>query len=66
MKAGIEIDDELLAKAKQLSGLDEQATVEAGLRELVRLRRQGEIHQAFGKFSIDPAAARDVSDDRRR
>lgn len=41
MRTNIEIDDELLAKAMTASGLPtKRATVEEGLRLLVRVRKQ--------------------------
>jgi Arc/MetJ family transcription regulator len=41
MRTNIEIDDELLASAMKATGLTtKRATVEQGLRLLVRLRRQ--------------------------
>jgi Arc/MetJ family transcription regulator len=41
MRTNIEIDDELLASAMKATGLPtKRATVEQGLRLLVRLRRQ--------------------------
>ena len=50
MRTNIEIDDTLMAEALQLSGLaTKRAVVEAGLRLLVKLRRQSEVKQLFGK-----------------
>jgi Arc/MetJ family transcription regulator len=41
MRTNIELDDELLSKAMAATGLPtKRATVEAGLRLLVRLRKQ--------------------------
>ena len=43
MRTNIDIDDELMAEAMSASGLStKRATVEEGLRLLVRLRRQAE------------------------
>ena len=43
MRTNIEIDDELLSQAMTTTGLStKRATVEAGLRLLVRVRRQSE------------------------
>ena len=43
MRTNIEIDDALLAQAMTATGLPtKRATVEAGLRMLVRMRRQAE------------------------
>ena len=51
MRTNIDIDDTLLAEAQKASGLDtKKATVEAGLRLLVRLRKQKDVDKAFGKF----------------
>ena len=50
MRTNIEIDDTLMAEALQVSGLaTKRAVVEAGLRLLVKLRRQAEVKQLFGK-----------------
>jgi Arc/MetJ family transcription regulator len=51
MRTNIDIDDDLLAEARKLSGnTTKKGTVEEALRLLVRLRRQGEVDQAFGKY----------------
>ena len=51
MRTNIEIDDTLLAEAQQLSGqATKKATVEEALRLLVKLRRQKEVDQAYGKY----------------
>jgi Arc/MetJ family transcription regulator len=43
MRTNIEIDDELLSRAMAVSGLStKRATVEEGLRLLVRVRKQAE------------------------
>jgi Arc/MetJ family transcription regulator len=50
MRTNIEIDDELLHKALRVSGLKtKRAVVEAGLRMLVRLKRQEDILSLVGK-----------------
>ncbi len=49
MRTNIEIDDELMAEARRLSGhATKKATVEAALRLLVELKRQEDLHQLFG------------------
>jgi Arc/MetJ family transcription regulator len=48
MRTNIEIDDELLAEAMAAAGLStKRATVEEGLRLLVRVRRQAEALAAL-------------------
>ena len=48
MRTNIDIDDELLAAAMSASGLTtKRATVEEGLRLLIRLRRQVEAFEAL-------------------
>jgi Arc/MetJ family transcription regulator len=50
MRTNIEIEDELIQKALQLSGLKtKRAVVEAGLRMLIRVREQEEILKLGGK-----------------
>ena len=50
MRTNIEIDDTLMAEALAVSGLaTKRAVVEAGLRLLIKLRRQAEVKQLFGK-----------------
>jgi Arc/MetJ family transcription regulator len=50
MRTNIEVDDELMAEALCLTGLKtKRAIVEAGLRMLIRLKRQGDILQLAGK-----------------
>ena len=52
MRTNIDIDDTLLAKAQKASGLaTKKATVEEGLRLLVRLRRQKDVDRAFGRYA---------------
>ena len=51
MRINIEIDDELIAEALKVSGFaTKKQTVEEALRLLIRLRRQKEVNQAFGKY----------------
>lgn len=50
MRTNIDIDDDLLSKAQEATGLTtKKATVEEGLRLLVRLREQEEILRLAGK-----------------
>ena len=50
MRANIDIDDELIRKALNLSGLKtKRAAVEAGLRMLIRVKEQEEILELAGK-----------------
>ncbi len=50
MRTNIEIDDTLMAEALAVSRLaTKRAVVEAGLRLLVKLGRQAEVKQLFGK-----------------
>ena len=54
MRTNIEISDALLAEAQRLSGQKtKKATVDEALRLLVRLRRQKEVDQVFGKYPWD-------------
>jgi Arc/MetJ family transcription regulator len=47
----IEIDDELMAKALELTGLrTKRAVVDAALRELVEHRSRQKLREAFGKY----------------
>jgi Arc/MetJ family transcription regulator len=51
MRSTIDVDDDLLAKAHDASGLaSRQETVEAALRLMIRLRRQAGVGQAFGRY----------------
>jgi Arc/MetJ family transcription regulator len=51
MRTNIEIDDALMAEAQKVSGhATKKQTVEEALRLMVRLRRQGEVRTAFGKY----------------
>jgi Arc/MetJ family transcription regulator len=50
MRTNIEIDDALMQEALRVSGLKtKRAVVEAGLRTLVRLKRQEDILSLAGK-----------------
>lgn len=50
MRTNIAIDDELMAEALRLTGLKtKRAVVEAGLRMLIRLKRQEDILHLAGK-----------------
>jgi Arc/MetJ family transcription regulator len=52
VRTNIEIDDRLMQTAQRLSGLKtKRATVEAGLRLLVKLRRQAEVRRLFGRIN---------------
>jgi Arc/MetJ family transcription regulator len=51
MRTKIEIDDTLIAEAQKVSGAaSKKDTVEQALRLLIKLRRQQEVDQAFGKY----------------
>ena len=51
MRTNIEIDDALMAEAQKASGhATKKATVEEALRLLLKLRRQQEVDQAFGRY----------------
>jgi Arc/MetJ family transcription regulator len=51
MRTNIDIDDELLAAARKVSGqTTKKATVEEALRLLVKLRRQADVGKAFGRY----------------
>lgn len=54
MRTNIDIDDELMTQALRLSGLKtKRAVVEAGLRILIRLKRQEDILHLAGKVQWD-------------
>ncbi len=70
MRINIEIDDELLSQAMAASGqATKRATVEAGLRLLVRIRRQAEALRALKGLGwesvLDDVAARPTADELR-
>jgi Arc/MetJ family transcription regulator len=51
MRTNIDIDDALMAEALRASGLKtKRAAVEAGLRLLVRLKRQAAVRELFGQL----------------
>ena len=51
MRTNIDVNDDLLAEAMQLSGLKtKKAVVEEGLRQLIRLQRQAGIRSLRGKL----------------
>jgi Arc/MetJ family transcription regulator len=51
MRIDIEVDDELMAAAKKVSGQPtKEATIEEALRLMVKLRRQEFVDAAFGKY----------------
>ena len=50
MRTNIDIDDELMSEALRLTGLETKcAVVEAGLRTLIRLKRQEDILHLAGQ-----------------
>lgn len=54
MRTNIDIDDRLMKKAMRSSGArTKRATVEAGLRLLVQVRRQAGIRRLRGKIRWD-------------
>jgi Arc/MetJ family transcription regulator len=51
VRTNIEIDDELMARAMELSGLrTKRAVVEAGLRALIERRSRQLLRESFGKY----------------
>ena len=51
MRTNIEIDDKLMARAMELTGLrTKRAVVDASLRELVEHRSRQKLREAFGKY----------------
>jgi Arc/MetJ family transcription regulator len=51
MRTNIEIDDELMARAMELTGLrTKRAVIDAALRELVEYRSRQKLREAFGKY----------------
>ena len=54
METSIDIDDDLMAQAARLSGLnDPREVIEESLRCLIKLRKQSDIRQLFGKYPLD-------------
>lgn len=50
MRTNIELDDELMREALELSGLPtKRAVVEEALRTMVRQRKQAKVKELFGK-----------------
>jgi Arc/MetJ family transcription regulator len=50
MRTNIEIDDDLIRAAMQVSGLKtKRAAVEEGLRLLIQLKRQADVRSLFGQ-----------------
>jgi len=57
MKLNIEINDELMAKAKLVSdGLSEKAIIEKALQLFVTIGNQKAILKLYGKVKIDDSA----------
>ena len=57
MKLNIEIDDELMAKAKLVSdGLSEKTIIERALKLFVTVENQKAIEILYGKVEIDDSA----------
>jgi Arc/MetJ family transcription regulator len=53
MRTNIEIDDNLIKEAQQLTGLKtKRAVVEEGLKTLIRIKRQREILKLAGKVQF--------------
>jgi len=51
MRTNIDIDEALMAEAQRASGsATKKQTVEQALRLMIRLCRQGDVRQAFGKY----------------
>lgn len=51
MRTNIELDDELIEKARRLTGLEtKRAVVEEALRALIRLCEQAEVRALRGKL----------------
>ncbi len=51
MRTNIEIDDALMAEAQEAAGqATKKDTVEQALRLMIRLKKQGEVREAFGKY----------------
>ena len=54
MRTNIEIDNELMDEAIRLSGLKtKKATVELGLKTLVRMKKQEDFRRYRGKLAWD-------------
>jgi Arc/MetJ family transcription regulator len=54
MRTNIVLEDELIEKARGLTGLKtKRAVVEEGLRTLIRLKEQEQVRHLFGKLHWD-------------
>lgn len=54
MQTNFDIDDDLMEQAVRLSGLDDpKEVIEESLRCLIKLRKQSDIRQLFGKYPQD-------------
>jgi Arc/MetJ family transcription regulator len=54
VRTNIEIDEQLIARAMELTGLrTKRAVVDAALRDLVEWRSRQKLREAFGKFPWD-------------
>ncbi|HXW48644.1 MAG TPA: type II toxin-antitoxin system VapB family antitoxin [Xanthobacteraceae bacterium] len=52
MRTNIEIDDSLMKEAQKASGqTTKKKTVEEALRLMIKLRRQRDVREAFGKYT---------------
>ena len=57
MKINIEIRDDLIAKAKKLSGIqNESALIEQALQLFVTIENQKKLKDLFGKIEFDEEA----------
>ncbi len=55
MRTNIDLDDELIAEAMELSGLgSKRAAVNQALREFVDKRRRADLRELFGKIPFTP------------
>jgi Arc/MetJ family transcription regulator len=54
MRTNIDIDETLIGEAMRLTGLKtKRAVVEEALRRLIKLRRQTEVLELYGKIPLD-------------
>jgi Arc/MetJ family transcription regulator len=58
MLTNIDLDEALVSEARRLTGLrTKKAVVEAGLRALIKLHKQSDVRQLWGRLHWqDPAA----------
>jgi len=57
MKISIEIDNELMTKAKALSGIyDERIIVEKALQLFIEIESQKKLKDLYGKIELDEEA----------